>query len=473
MTNVPAPTLGPTGFDAPAESDILAGVWADFQAAFGGGLNEDLATPQGQLATSLTAMLGRANDLYLFYTNQVDPAFAQGRMQDAIGRIYFLTRQPSEPTVVDCVCTGAVGTIIPAGTLAIAVDGNTYSAAETATIPATGSVTITFVCTVTGPVVCGVGSLNRIYQAIPGWDTINNPSAGILGRDVESRVEFEARRAASVAVNAVGSLPAVVGAVLNVPGVLDAYVTENVTGAPLTVGGVSLAAHSLYVAAVGGTDAAVARAIWTKKSPGCGYNGNTTVTITDDGNNYSLPYPSYNVVFQRPAALPIQFAVQIASAPGVPSDAATQIQNAIIAAFAGTDGGQRASIGSTLFASRYYAAVAALGPWARVVSILVGSANTASASFTASIAGAVLTVSAVASGTLAVGQTITGAGVLPGTRVASLGTGSGGTGTYNLTTTQTLASRAMKSNVPTLNDFTLRIDQAPTISAADIVVTLV
>jgi len=55
-TNVPAPTFGPTGFVAPAESAILAGRQADFNQAFGGNLNPALNTSQGQLEQSDTAM---------------------------------------------------------------------------------------------------------------------------------------------------------------------------------------------------------------------------------------------------------------------------------------------------------------------------------------------------------------------------------------------------------------------------------
>lgn len=79
------------------------------------------------------------------------------------------------------------------------------------------------------------------------------------------------------------------------------------------------------------------------------------------------------------------------------------------------------------------------------------------ASFTASIAAGgsagvadILTVTAVASGQLAVGQIITGTGVEPAT-IISLGTGTGDTGTYNLSTInqQTVSGRAMTArNVP-------------------------
>jgi hypothetical protein len=44
----------------------------------------------------------------------------------------------------------------------------------------------------------------------------------------------------------------------------------------------------------------------------------------------------------------------------------------VLASFNGTDGGPRARIGSWLFASRYYANIAALGSWALIYSIQVG-----------------------------------------------------------------------------------------------------
>lgn len=55
----------------------------------------------------------------------------------------------------------------------------------------------------------------------------------------------------------------------------------------------------------------------------------------------------------------------------------------------------------------------------------------------------VLTASAVASGTLAVGQTIGGAGVTAGTKLTALGTGTGLAGTYFVDVSQTVASEAI------------------------------
>ncbi|NTJ46920.1 hypothetical protein G6K93_07830 [Agrobacterium rhizogenes] len=474
-TSVPGPTFGPNGFLIPSAQTVLDGVTEDINTAFGGNLNPALTTPQGQIASSETAVIDSTNQTFLNLTQQFDPAYAYGRYQDALARIYFIERNPSQPTAVQALCTGLEGVVISEGALAIAADGNQYICTEEGTIPVGGSITLSFECLVPGPIPCPAGTLNQIYQSIPGWDSIDNVSDGVLGNNVESRSAFEARRAASVALNSIGSLPSVLGAVLDVDNVLDAYVTENTTNSVQTIGGVSVNPNSLYVSVVGGEAADVAKAIWTKKAPGCAYNGNTTVTVLDTSIGYVPPYPSYAVSFEIPAALPILFAVNIVNSTLVPADAATQIQNAIISAFAGGDGGSRAKIGALLLASRYYAPIAALGSWAKIVSVEIGSINNASASFTGAISGSTLTVSAVASGTLAVGQTISDVtgNLIVGTQITALGSGTGGTGTYTVTNSQTVGSETMQSAVANLFEISVRIDQVPTVSANNIIVNLI
>lgn len=472
-TNVPQVAWLPTGFQAPAELDVLTGAQADINAAFGGDLSSDLTTPQGQLASSEAAIVGNVNDLFLFMASQFDPAYAVGRNQDALARIYFIERNPAQPTVLQINCVGLAGVIIPVNALIQDSAGNTYTCTEAGTIPSSGSITLPFANLAMGPIAVPGSTAVSVYQSIPGWDSVSC-IGGALGNVVESRADFEARRALSVAQNAVGSLPAVLGAVLSVANVLDAYVTENTSNSPQTIGGVSLNPNSLYVAVVGGDAQAIANAIWTKKSPGCAYNGNTVLTVQDTSNGYVAPYPAYAVSFETPAELQILFAVKIRNLASVPADALTQIQNAIISAFAGGDGGPRAKIGAEVLASRYYAPVALLGAWAQIISIEIGSANAPSASFTGSIAGNVLTVSTVASGALAVGQTImdsTG-DIITGTTIMALGTGTGGAGTYTVSNSQTVGSEAMLSAVPDLFAIPVNINQSPSITAANIVVNL-
>ena len=439
-TNVPAPAFGTTGFTAPPESAIMAGVQADQQAAFGGALSTALNTPQGQLASSLTAIIGNANAQFMALANGVDPAYSSGRLQDAIGRIYFMTRNPAQATVVSATCSGLTGTVIPVGALAADQAGTIYTCTGAGTIPAGGSVALSFTCINTGPTACPVGFLSAIYKAIPGWDSITNAVAGVLGNNVEARTDFEYRRQHSVAANAAGSLPAVLGAVFAVPGVLDAYALENTSslssgavftastsGSTLTVtvltsgtiavgqmltgtgvtagtsitslltgtggtgtyaisiaqtvasstlgssfGGVVLGPHSIYVSVYGGSALAVGQALWSKKAPGCDYNGNTTVTVYDSQSGYNPPYPAYSVTFETPTPTAILFQVSMQNTSGVPSNALALIQGAVLNAFVGADGGSRARIGAVIFASRFYAGIAALGSWASIYSIQLG-----------------------------------------------------------------------------------------------------
>jgi hypothetical protein len=68
------------------------------------------------------------------------------------------------------------------------------------------------------------------------------------------------------------------------------------------------------------------------------------------------------------------------------------------------------------------------------------NSTTVGAVVTGSITTTTLTVTAVTSGTLYVGQTIQGTGITANTMITALGTGTGGAGTYTISTSQTVGS---------------------------------
>jgi len=439
MTAVPQIVFTPTGLQLPTEPAILAGVQTDINTAFGGTLNPSLETPQGQISTTQTAVIADKNAQIAYLAQQTDPDFATGRFQDAIGKLYFMTRRPAVATTTQVACLGAQGTVIPVGATCIDSLGNKYMCTQAGTIPVGGTITLPFACTVTGPIALSVNDL-VIYQTIVGWNSVTNNTI-VVGVDVESRADFEYRRKNSVAANAHGSLASILGAMFAVPNVQDVYVIDNVldvtsgavvtasitgttlnvtfvtsgtlavgqmlTGAGISagvyisglgsgtggtgtytinrtqtvssetincaIGGYPLGPHSTYVGTYGGAAADIAAAIFTKKSPGSNYNGNTSVVITDNGGGiYSPPYPSYTVKFNVVTATAVKMAITLLNNSQVPSDAITQIRNAVLSAFAGLDGGTRARIGSTLYQSRYYAGIFALGPWAQPTLIQLG-----------------------------------------------------------------------------------------------------
>jgi len=82
---------------------------------------------------------------------------------------------------------------------------------------------------------------------------------------------------------------------------------------------------------------------------------------------------------------------------------------------------------------------------ASVTGTINGATSTAS-----SIAGTTLTVGGTLTGTFAVGQTISGTGVTSGTTITALGTGTGGAGTYTVSASQTVASTSITASGTTL-----------------------
>ncbi|MDD2885286.1 MAG: head decoration protein [Dechloromonas sp.] len=87
------------------------------------------------------------------------------------------------------------------------------------------------------------------------------------------------------------------------------------------------------------------------------------------------------------------------------------------------------------------------------------------ASVTGAISGTTLTVTAVGSGTLAVGQILSGSGVTAGTMITALGTGNGGTGTYTVSEDQTAASTTITATGVSIEAFAINAANTGTIAS--------
>lgn len=375
MSNVPALQITSTGVVTPDALTIRGGVLADENAAFGGDLDIlTPSTPQAYLADNLTDNILGANAAVTYFVSQVDPATSEGRMQDAIARIYFLERNGATASVVQALCTGQPGVTLSSGALAQDNAGNLWQSTGDAVFSGGGLATIQFACLTLGPTLLGISELTKIAQLAPGWDAITNLGAATVGSATETRTAFEQRRQASVAINAKGTPAAIRSAVWEVPGVLDVFVYDNFTNATINYGSTAypIIEHSVYVGVVGGNDVAVANAIFGRKDLGCDMNGNTAVVVQDtDGLSY--PYPTYNIKFNRPSALPILFAVQIANSSSLPADIVAQTKAAVIATFNGTNGAQRARMGGQIFASSFYAGIAQIDSSVSIISVKLGT----------------------------------------------------------------------------------------------------
>lgn len=319
-TSVPLPQFTPTGLVTASEQAILQGILTDYVTAFaatGKALSTELTTPQGQLASSQAYMVAAFQAMLAKLIANVDPLTSSGAYQDALGRIYFLTRQQATFAYVVGQVGGVVGAALPAGSQVRSSDGTIWASVLPIVFDNTGAGEVAFQATTAGALpMAGVNDL-RIYQQVPGWESVANSAPGVPGRDVEGRADFETRRADSVQIGGTGTPQAIRAAVANVPGVSDVYVYNNGSDSAITAGSTAypIPAHSIAINATGGDVDAIAQAIWSKISCGCGFSTQTTITVNvEDTVGYTEPFPVYPIRFMhdRPPTQ-VYFTVNVAN----------------------------------------------------------------------------------------------------------------------------------------------------------------
>ena len=367
---IPPLQITDTGIKAPPTNEVIDGVWEMFKKAFGKDMNTAMNTPQGQLVTSLAAIITDERNQMINLLNQFDPRYAQGIWQDGLGYIYFMTRKHATHSSVEIVLTGLAGTTIAAGTLFNDVNGNTWQTTQKTIIGNDGSATAHALCTRSGIVEAAPDTITTIPKAISGLDRITNPYAAIAGVNEESRIDFEKRRYASVAVNSKNTNASTYGAVADLADVKDVFVIDNPTDETIRVGATNypVIRNSILVAVIGGDDETIARTILTKAGSGCSFNGNTECVIADT-ENFPIRPPTYKVKFLRPALVPVFFQVTVADRDLLSYQDSEAVKDAIIKAF--SSGTAKATIGQPIIASKFICPVAAAIPHLSIVSLKI------------------------------------------------------------------------------------------------------
>ena len=326
-----------TGFSVSEASEIREEVAQDWVNAFKEtgrpDLNTDPETPQGQLIDSQTAAIHQKDTELAYLANQFNPQTASGRWQDALAKIYFLSRKPAINSTAVCTLTGMNGTTVTAGALIrSSYDSTLWILNKDVVIGENGTATAVFTCQTEGAIQAGTGTLSQIVTTTPGWDAVTNNLAAEVGQLAESQAAFETRRYQSVALNGRSTTAAVYARVADLKNVIATYVTDNKTNVNKSIDGYTLKPHSIYVAVIGGDNSDIAKAIYNSVSAGCDYNGNTTVNVTDENTN-----AVESVTFMRPSQLPLYVKVTIQDDGNLPDEYESIIKEAVYNNFYGLD----------------------------------------------------------------------------------------------------------------------------------------
>lgn len=348
-----------TGVTLPSTQEIREDIGEKIQKAFQTSPDEPLlniepSSPMGQVLDLIVSEIEAKNAEIIFLSNMVNPVTATGKFLDALASLYGLDRKISEPTVVNCKLTGLKGTVIPYGAIAQDSQGNQYrhSNASGAKIADNGTVLTTFTAIEHGPLEVASGAVNKIVTTIAGWDSITNPTAGIIGRDEETDSELRNRMIESYAINATGYVEAIQANLAALDGVLDVRVLENPNNTSIEKFGVTINPHSILISIVGGEDEEIAKTIYQRKDAGCGTTGDYQVSYTDE-NFYNATY-TYNIV--RPESQALKIKVTFFSSSMNPTEKNLVIQS-LITDVTGGGANDRVSLASTVYASRFYSVI--------------------------------------------------------------------------------------------------------------------
>lgn len=358
-------SVTPAGISVPEASEIKSAFQGVFTTAIGSDLSTDDATPQGGIVDGLTEQKQLDNAQLLYFFNQLNPKTANGDYQDAIGSIYGMQRKPATMSVVNCVCTGLQGTVLngvddgdPA--MVQSTNGDLFQCLVGGTIPASGTITLQFGSVETGAIPVGANTLTKIYNVVSGWDTVNNPSSGTVGRELESRADFEERRTKMLALNATGSLGSVLSHIYNCSGVTDAFAYENKGDSNLTYRGITLNPHSVFICENGATSTTeLAEAIYNSLSAGCDTNNDSNNPLTC---TYTEPVTGEQYTYKYYISTNTPIYIQINIAEAISTALQDKIKNALLGEFNGESiiENKKITIGTTIYASRFYAVINAL-----------------------------------------------------------------------------------------------------------------
>lgn len=348
---IPKIKITDVGLKAPTPQEVIEGGNNVLRASFGQKINTDASTPQGQLNTSISSELLELNNDLIELFNQIDPRYARGFMQDAIGHIYMMNRQLATHSVVQLTFKGLNGKVVPKDFMLQDVNGNFWITTESKII-VDGSLLINAHAVESGKIVASINTITNIVNDVDGIDSVTNLTPAIVGCDTESREDFEERRKLSVYKNSWGMNASVLGQVLDIRGVLDCVVIHNPTDQDVVYGVTDypIGSHGLLCSAVGGSDYEVASAVIEKGGTGCQFIGNTEVRYLDKSSNEFNPI-YYNVKFLRPTHVNTYIAVIVDNIDAIGYDQDKFIKENILESF--RSGVLKAKINSRVIANRY------------------------------------------------------------------------------------------------------------------------
>lgn len=294
--------LTPEGFVPKTAAEILSALGTAQRAspALGADWVDNAESPAGVLNGIFANELGAAWEAIgtVYASRRPDGASFAGLT--ALSSITGTVRKVATKGTVTLTLSVGAGRTIPAGSVAhVAGQPTNRWVTLTAAVNATGStasVSVTAEAEVAGASVANAGTITVIATPVTGWLAVTNTYDAATGKASELDVALRLRREHEVYAQGLSTLPSVARAVRALSGVAVTTIVENDTDTDERFSG-GLPPHSIEVIVQGGSDSAVAAAIWSAKGDGIRTYGSSSATVIDETG------ATRTVYFTRPSTV--------------------------------------------------------------------------------------------------------------------------------------------------------------------------
>ena len=349
-------------------ADVKENIQNEYLAALGADLPLEDATPQGRLIDIETDARVQVLENNAIVSNSINFNLASGIMLDAWGANFGLERGAAASSIVTATLTGVAGTTISAGSQAATQAGDIFYLENQVTIPASGTVTATFLSLEKKAVPCPINSLTKIIDGTLGWETINNSTAAILGNDKESDASFKQKFYDSGLFSGMSLVADYDNAIMKIDNVISCYVKDNGENTSVVYDTVTLAPHSVFVCVDGGDNTEIATAIFRRKSAGSDWTAITGKSVTVDVVDETYG-DTYAVTFNRPTEVSIYVALTVDAGTSTVPDLETAIKDAI------TNYINTLKIGGDVILLSLAAAITAAVPGINLTTLTIGTSG--------------------------------------------------------------------------------------------------
>lgn len=294
------------GFELPTVEELLADIGADQLSTIDPALDISPDQPLGQINAIVAKKLAEAWEALQTAYNAFSRAAAEGYLLDNLGLLTGTIRNPATKSRVLCTLNIDATTTIPQGSVInVAGQPTVRFELEEEFTSTTGPTTykLYFSAIDSGPVAANAGTLTVITTPVAGWNSVTNDTDATLGAVEESDADYRLRQIEELAAPGSCTVDAIRAELLQIDGVLAAYVFENTT--MVTDGdGVPPKAYECVIwdgETEDADDDVVGQTIWDNKPSGIETYGSIDVTVEDSTGVERTVY------FSRGTQVPVYF----------------------------------------------------------------------------------------------------------------------------------------------------------------------